>query len=101
MLLDVIDWGIYPLTPRVKDKIFGGFLYVPKLNEGDKPLQKCYFINTYYDSKIIISLEIISIVAAIVLIIWRNLFYFMLLIPYALFLVMHLSTYFRFCKTKK
>lgn len=101
VILDLVDWGIYPLTPRVKDKIIGGFLFVPEVKEGDEPLNKCYFINTYYGSKIIIVLEIIAFLGAILLIIWRNLFYLILLVPYFLFLALHLITYFKYCKNKK
>ncbi|NHI93797.1 MAG: hypothetical protein EAX96_15020 [Candidatus Lokiarchaeota archaeon] len=100
VLLDLIDWGIYPLTPRLKNKNVGGFLYVPQINEGDDRLPRCYFINTYYSSKIIIILEIASIVAALLLILWRNPLYLILTIPYVLFLIMHLNTYFKLCRKK-
>ena len=101
VLIDMIDWGIYPLTPKVKDKILGGFLYVPETDENSEPLKKCYFVNTYYGSKIIIALEVIFFSTALSLILWRSLFNLIYLIPYALFLAMHLTTYFKFCKKKK
>ena len=101
VLVDMIDWGIYPLTPRIKDKILGGFLFVPETDSNSDPLKKCYFVKTYYESKIIISLEIIIFIASLILILWRSLFALIYLIPYALFLAMHLTTYLKFCKKKK
>lgn len=101
VLLDLIDWGIYPLTPRFRNKIMGGFLFVPQVNDGDDPLKKCYFVNTYFGSKFIIFLEISAFISALLLIIWRSLFYLILLIPYGVFLAMHLITYLKFCKKKK
>jgi len=101
VLVDMIDWGIYPITPRLKDKILGGFLFVPEIDENSEPLKKCYFVNTYYESKIIIALEIVYFSASFILILWRSLFYLILFIPYAIFLAMHLTTYFKFCKKKK
>ncbi len=98
IFIDMIDWGIYPLTPRIKDKILGGFLFVPKIDKNSEPPKKCYFIRTYYQSKLIISLECITFIISLILVIWRSIFFLFLFIPYILFLIMHLMTFLKMCK---
>ena len=52
LLFDMLDWGIYPLTPKFKDEIFAGFLHVPKTEE---KLKRCYFIKRYYARKALLN----------------------------------------------
>ncbi|MHA1785836.1 MAG: hypothetical protein ACTSX4_08960 [Candidatus Helarchaeota archaeon] len=98
VLLDILDWGIYPLTPSIRNRVLGGFLFTPKRRDDEPPLKKCYFINTYYGSKLIIVMEIIAFMAALSLILYRAFFYLILIIPYFILLAIHLSTYFKFCR---
>ncbi len=93
VFVDLIDWGISPFLPFKKDFV-GGILERPETNE-DEPywIRRCYFVNRYYSSKSIISIELIIGVLAFLSILYFAPDYFEIITIYIFWLVIHLVQY--------
>ncbi|MFX0133401.1 MAG: metal-dependent hydrolase [Candidatus Hodarchaeota archaeon] len=98
--VDLIDWGISPFLP-FKRNFVGGILERPKPNEEEIYwVRRCYFVNRYYGSKIIISIELSFGVLAFLSILIFALNYFRIFIIYIFWLIIHLVQ-FSLCHRKK
>ncbi|MHA1383035.1 MAG: metal-dependent hydrolase [Candidatus Helarchaeota archaeon] len=88
--LDSIDWGILLFYP-IRHNLIGGILEVPRnSNNKNGRIPHCYFIMTYYRSKIIKTLEFIFAISAILLIILINIKLIYVFLVYTATLLLHL-----------
>ncbi|NVM04279.1 MAG: metal-dependent hydrolase [Candidatus Helarchaeota archaeon] len=98
--VDLIDWGISPFLPFNKNFV-GGILERPNTNETESYwVRRCYYVNRYYGSKIIISIELIFGILAFLSILFFAPNYFEILMIYIFWLVIHLVQFF-LCQRKK
>ncbi len=97
ILTDAIDWGTALLNPFY-DEPLGGVLPKPPKEVIDIPdyrRRQCWFTKTYYQSKILLGLEVIFGGIAIVLIIINDIAYLWILIFYFTFITMQILAYSR------
>ena len=88
VLSDTIDWGTALFAPFYSEPL-GGILPKPPqkiIDIRDYRKRQCWFTKTYYNSKILIALEVLFGVIAVVLIIFINIWYIWVLLFYFLFL---------------
>ncbi len=95
VISDAIDWGTSLLAPFYNDPLGGILKKPPKeiVNITNYRKRQCWFVKTYYTSRIILLLEILFGIASVISIILTNLWYLALLIFYFLFLVLQLNFY--------
>ncbi|MHC1590500.1 MAG: hypothetical protein ACXQS8_00270 [Candidatus Helarchaeales archaeon] len=97
VLLDVIDWGTFLLTPLKRDLLVGGILPSP---DEKSCIPQCYFTLTYYSSKKILALEIILGVIAFLFLLLFSPLLILLMLGYVLFLAFHLMHFVK-CRQEK
>ncbi|MBD3229254.1 MAG: hypothetical protein GF329_13810 [Candidatus Lokiarchaeota archaeon] len=102
VLIDSIDWGVGILSPFTK-KIYFGYLPRPPeevIDENRLRNKQCWFTLTYYNSKLLIIIDIIITTLAIIAIFLINISYWWYLLVYSFFLFVHLYSYYQ-CKKQK
>ena len=102
VLMDCIDWGVGLFSP-ISKKIYFGILPKPPeniINEESIRKRQCWFTLTYYNSKILLIVEVLVLILSIFLVIYVNFSFWWFYILYSLFLMVHLYSFYR-CKKAK
>ena len=102
ILIDCLDWGVGIFSPFSK-KIYFGILPKPSkeiINDDSLRRRQCWFISTYYKSKILMFVDILIIGISIILLFLINVWYWWYYLIYSFFLALHITSYFR-CKKQK
>ncbi|TFF90623.1 MAG: hypothetical protein EU548_02050 [Promethearchaeota archaeon] len=102
IFIDSIDWGVGILSPFSKKIYFGHLPKPPKevIDENELRNKQCWFTLTYYNSKLLIIIDIIITVSAVITIIFIDMSYLWYILIYVFFLVIHLYSFYK-CKKQK
>ena len=95
ILTDMIDWGTALFSPFYSEPLGGILPKPPKeiVEIPDYKKRQCWFAKTYYASSLMLVFEILFGLAAILLIVFIDLWYLWVLIFYFILVVMQLNFY--------
>ncbi len=95
VLTDAFDWGTALFSPLYKEPLGGILPHPPKeiIQIPDYRKRQCWFIKTYYRSKIMLGCEVLFGSTAVILIIFIDIWSLWIIIFYAVFVLVQIRFY--------